>query len=127
MSNADKTTIKLRAHPGKVADEEVHSNLSEEQNKALEQLKRNAQLEQEKNKSLELEKAVEQLKQSLKLEQAKTAEMANMALGLEEKLKELAELESKVKKVSELESKVQELSELLGKISGIAATGKSNQ
>ena len=124
MSNVDKTTIKLRAHPDKAAGNVAQSNLSENQNKALELVKKTAQLEEEKKKSLEYLKTIEQLRESVKQEQAKTAEMANMALGLEAKLKELAGLETKVKKVAELEAKVKELTEVLGKISGIASAGK---
>ena len=125
MSNADKTTIKLPVQPGKAVGDAAQSNLSKDQNNALELVKRAAQLQDEKNKSFELQKIIEQLKESLKQEQAKTTEMANMALGLEAKLKELAEQGTNVKKVAELEAKVKELTEALGKISGIASTGKA--
>lgn len=125
-SKADKTTIKLRAYPDKAAGDVAQSNLSEDQNNALEQLKKSAQLEEEKKKSLEYLKTIEQLRESLRQEQDKTAEMANMALGLEGKLKGLAELEAKAKKVAELEAKVKELTEVLGRISGIAAAGKAD-
>jgi hypothetical protein len=125
MSNKDKTTIKVRAYPNKAESNAPQSNLTKEQSNALELANKNSQLEEVKGKLLEQMKINDQLRESLKQEQAKTAEMANMALGLEGKLKGLAELESKAKKVSDLEAKVKDLSELLGKISGIAATGKA--
>jgi methyl-accepting chemotaxis protein len=125
MSDAEKTTIKLRAYPDKAGGDVAQSNLTEDQNNALELVKRTAQLQEEKNKSLELQMTIEQLRESLKQEQTKTAEMANMAVGLEAKVKELGEQETKVKKVAELEAKVKELTEVLGKISSIAAAGKA--
>jgi len=125
MSNADKTTIKLRAYPDKTAGDGVQSNLSDEQHQALELVKKNAQLEQEKKKTLELESAIEQLGASLKQEQEKTAEMTTTAKNMESKLKALAELEAKAKQVIVLEAKVKELSDMLGKISGIATSGKA--
>jgi methyl-accepting chemotaxis protein len=145
MSNADKTTIKIRAHPDNAKGVVAQSNLTAEQEKALELAKRNALLEEENKKSREYVETIEQLRESLKQEQARTAEMAEKAVALESKIKDIveleakvkkvaeleakvknvAELEAKVKKVAELEAKVKELSEVLGKISGIAATGKS--
>jgi hypothetical protein len=124
MSNADKTTIKLPPHPDK-ARGEAQNNLTEDQDNALELVKRNAQLKEEKNKSLELQMVIEQLRESLKQEQAKTSEMAEKAVVLETKVKELSEQGANGKKVTELEAKVKELTEALGKISGIAATGKA--
>jgi len=123
MSNADKTTIKIRAYADKTAGDAAQSNLSEEQHKALELVKMNAQLEQEKKKTLELQATIEQLRASLKQEQEKVSEMTTMAKNMEGKLKELAELEAKAKQVAVLEAKVNELSEVLGKISGIASSG----
>lgn len=123
MSNADKTTIKLPVPPGKAVGE-AQNNLTEDQDNALELVKRTAQLKEEKNKSLELQVVIEQLRASLKQEQAKTAEMAEKAVMLEAKVKELAGQGTNVKKVVELEAKVKELTEVLRKISGIAATGK---
>ena len=124
VSKGEKTTIKLRAYSGKTEGDVAQSNLSEDQNNALELVKKTAQLQEEKDRSLELQKIIEQLRESLKQEQAKTNEMANMALGLEAKLKELAEQGTHVKKVAELEAKVKDLSEVLGKISGIASAVK---
>jgi chromosome segregation ATPase len=118
-------TVKIRAYSGNAKSAASKGNLTEDQEKSLELAKKNAQLEEAKNKLLEHVKTIEQLRESLKQEQAKSAEMANMAVGLEAKLKALPELESKVKIVAELEAKVKELSEVLGKISGIAATGKA--
>jgi methyl-accepting chemotaxis protein len=126
MSNADKTTIKLPAHPGKTAGDVAQSNLTEDQDNALELVKRNAQLQEEKNKSLELQMIIEQLRENLKQEQAKTSEMAEKAVILGGKVKELAEQGTQVKKVAELEAKVKELTEALGMISGIAASGKAD-
>jgi hypothetical protein len=122
MSNADKTTIKLPAHPGKEA---AQDNLTEDQNNALELVKKTAQLQEEKNRSLEMQMIIEQLQESLKEEQAKSAGMAERAVMLEAKVKELTEQGANVKQVADLEAKVKELTELLGKISGIAATGRA--
>lgn len=118
-------TVKTCAFPGNAKSAASQSNLTEAQEKSLELAKKNAQLEEVKGKLLEHLKTIEQLRESLKQEQAKTAEMANMAVGLEAKVKELSEQETKVKKVTELEAKVKELTEALGKISGIAAAGKA--
>lgn len=124
MNIMDKT-VKTHTFPDGAKSAAPQNNLTEAQEKALELAKKNAQLEEAKSKSLEHIKAIEQLRESLKQEQAKTVEMANMAVGLEDKLKGLAELETKVKKVAELEAKVKELTEALGKISAIAAAGKA--
>jgi hypothetical protein len=125
MSKADKTTIKTRAFSDNAKSAVLQSNLTEAQEKSLELIKKNALLEEEKRKSLEHLMTIEQLRESLKQEQAKAAEMAERAVALESKLKELAGMEAKVKNVAELEAKVKELSEVLGKISGIASTGKA--
>jgi uncharacterized protein YlxW (UPF0749 family) len=125
MSKPDKTTIKIRAYAGKPAGDDAQSNLSEEQNNALEFVKKTAQLQEEKNRSLEHLKAIGNLQESLKQEQAKTAEMVKVVDALEAQLKALAEQENNVNKVAELEARVKELSEALGKISGIAAAGKT--
>ncbi len=119
-------TVKTRAFPDGKKSAASQSNLTEAQEKSLELAKKNAQLEDMKIKLLEHLKTIEHLRESLKQEQAKTAEMANIAVGLEDKLKELTGLETKVKKVADLEAKVKELTEALGKISGIAATGKAD-
>lgn len=125
MSDAEKTTIKVRAYSDKAKGEVAQSNLTEDQNNALELVKKAAQLQEEKNKVLELQKTIEQLQECLKQEQEKTAEMANMAVGLEAKVKELSKQGTSVKKLAELEAKVKELTDALGKISGIAASGKA--
>lgn len=124
MSNADKTTIKLPPHPDRARGDVAQSNLTEDQDNALELVKRNAQLREEKNKSLELEMTIEQLRKSLKEEQTKLAGMAEKAVMLEAKVKELSGQGANVKKVTELEAKVKELTDVLGKISGIASAGK---
>ena len=125
MSKPDQTTIKIRAYDGKAAGGDAQSNLSEEQNNALELVKKTAQLQEEKNRSLEYLKAIELLQESLRQEQARSAEMARVNAALETQLKELAAQETNVKKVAELEAKIKELTEALGKISGIAAAGKA--
>ncbi len=122
MSNADKTTIKLPAQPGK---EPAQDNLTEDQHYALELVKKNAQLQEEKNKSLEMQMIIEQLQESLKEEQAKSAGMAEMTIMLEARVKEMTEQGANAGKVTELEARVKELTELLGKISGIASAGKA--
>lgn len=124
MSDADKTTIKLPANSGKAAGIVSHSNLTEEQDNALELVKRTAQLQEEKNRSLELQKTIEQLRESIKLEQARADEIAEKAIKLEARVQELSGQEGNVKKVVELEAKVKELTELLRKISAIAVAGK---
>lgn len=124
MSKSERTTIKIRAYAGKVAGDDAQSNLSEEQNKALELVKRTAQLQEEKNKSLEHLKTIEFLQESLRQEQAKSAEMSKIVAGLEAQLKTLAAQEANVEKVAELEARVKELSEVLSKISGIVTLGK---
>lgn len=124
MSEADKTTIRVRAFPDSTKSTAPQSNLTEAQNNALELVNKNALLEQERNKSIELLKTIEQLRESLKQEQTKTAEMARKSAAWETKANELAELEARGNKVTELEAKVKELTELLGKISSFAASGK---
>ena len=125
MSNVDKTTMKVRAYSDNGSNVAPRNNLTEEQNNALELVKKNAQLEEEKKKTLEYQKAIGQLQESLKLEQAKTSEMAKKIAGLEAKVKESAGLEAKAKEFAELEAKVKELTDVLGKISGIATAGKA--
>ena len=87
MSNIDKTTIKVRAYSDNGNNVAPRNNLTEEQNNALERVKKNLQLEAENKKSLEHLKTIEHLRESLKQEQAKTAELA----------KKIAELEAKAK------------------------------
>lgn len=127
MSDADETTIKTHTYSGKAERTVPQNNLTEEQNNALELVKRSAQLEEEKKKSLEHLKTIDRLKASLNQEQAKTAEMAKKMAVLEAQIKEIPVLEAKVKKSTELESRVRELTEALGKISAIAASGKAGQ
>jgi len=116
MSNIDKTTIKVRAYSDNGNSVAPRNNLTEEQNNALELVKKTALLEEERKKSLEYQKAIERLQESLKQEQAKTAEM----------VKKMAVLEAKVKELTELESKVKELTDVLSKISSVTATGKAS-
>jgi hypothetical protein len=119
-------TVKIREYSGDVKSAASRGNLTADQEKSLELVKKNARLEEENKKLLEHVKTIEQLRDSLKQEQAKTVEMANMAVGLEDKLKELDGLEAKIKKVAELEAKVKELTETLNKISNIAAAGQAD-
>ena len=126
MSNADKTTIKTRTFPEGAKPVVPQNNLTEAQEKALELAKKNALIAEEKNKLLEHLKTIEQLRESLKQEQSKAAEMAQKAVGLEAKVKELSVQESNAEKMAELEARVKELTEALGKISGIASAGKAN-
>ena len=111
MSDVDKTTIKTRAYTDGTKSAAPQSNLTADQEKSLEIVKKNARLEEEKKKLLEQLATVDQLQASLRQEQARTAEMA----------KKMAGLESKAQNTAELEAKVKELTEALGKISGIAA------
>jgi chromosome segregation ATPase len=123
MTDTEKSTIKIPAYPGR---DIPRNNLTEEQDNALELVKRNAQLQEEKNRSLELQMTIEQLRESLKLEQEKTNEIAERAVQLEARVEELAGQEGNNKKVAELEAKVMELTEVLRKISGIASAGKAD-
>jgi len=118
-------TVKTRAFSGDPKRAASQSNLTEDQEKALELVKKNAQLEEVKSQLLGHLKTIEQLRESLKQEQAKTAAMANKIAGLEAKVKESVGLEAKAKEFAQLEAKVKELTEVLGKISGIAAAGKA--
>lgn len=118
-------TVKTHAFPDGAKSVVPQNNLTPEQEKALEQAKKNALIAEEKNRLIEHLKTIEQLRESLKQEQAKAAGMAEKAVGLEAKVKELSGQESNAKKVAELEAKVKELTEALGKISGIASAGKA--
>jgi hypothetical protein len=121
MTDFDKTTIKTRAFPEGEKQVVPQSNLTADQEKTLEFVKKNARLEEENKKLLEHLKTIEQLRESLKQEQAKAAEMAKKMAALEAKTQNSSELEAQVKKSAELEAKVKELTEVLGKISGIAS------
>lgn len=83
-------TVKTRAFPDGERSAAPQSNLTEAQEKALELAKKNAQLEEVMHKLLEHLKTIEQLRESLKQEQARTAEMAEKAVMLEAKVKELS-------------------------------------
>ena len=107
-------TVKLRPFPGDAKDNSPQSNLTEDQDKSLELVKKNAQLEEEKKKSLEQAKTIEQLKESLKQEQAKSSGAIDQS----------AELEAKTKELVMLEAKIKDLSGALGKIASIAEAGK---
>lgn len=125
MSNADDTTIKVRSFSDKGERIVPQNNLTEEQNNALELVKRTAQLEEEKKKSLEHLKTIAQLRENLKLEQAKADEMARKIAVLEAKAIEAASLAAKAKECARLEARVCELTEALGKVSAIAAAAKA--
>ncbi len=100
-------TVKTTAFPGSATSGAVSSNLTEAQEKALDLVKKGAQLEEMKVVVQGHLNTIEQLRESLKQEQAK-----------------IAVLEEKIKGQAALEAKIKELSDVLGKISGIAATGK---
>jgi uncharacterized coiled-coil protein SlyX len=124
MAKPDQSTIKMRAYAGKAAGAEAQSNLSEEQNIALDLVKRNAQLQEEKNRSLDHQKTIAQLQECLKEEQSRTAELENALAALEARLKELAEQDI-ASKLAELEARVSTLTDALGRISEIAAENKA--
>jgi predicted nucleic acid-binding Zn-ribbon protein len=126
MPDADKTTIKIRALSDKTERIVPQNTLTEGQSKALELVKKSAQLEDEKKKSLEYLKTIEQLQESLRQEKTRTAEMAAKIAGLEAQLRESVSLEAKAKEFAELEAKIKELTEVLGRISGIAASRKAD-
>jgi len=87
-------TIKIRAHSDDANGKALPSNLTEDQNKMLELVKKNALLEEENKKSIEYLRTIEQLKESLRQEQAKAAEMAAKTAKLEAKVNDLAALEA---------------------------------
>ena len=118
-------TVKTHIFPEGAKSAAAQNNLTEAQEKALELVKKNAQLEQEKNKSFELQKTIGQLRASLMQEQARTTEMAEKAVMLEARVRELSGQEARIKKTDELEARIKELTEALGKISGIASAGKA--
>jgi methyl-accepting chemotaxis protein len=120
-------TVKTRSYSDKSKRAISPSNLTDAQEKALEFANTATQLEEAKCKLLEQLKTIDQLREEIKQEQAKTAEMAMMALGLEDKVKELSGQEDNVNKVAELETRIKELTEALDKISDIATTGKVGQ
>lgn len=124
MAKPDQTTIKMRSYAGKAAGAAAQNNLSEEQDNALELVKRTAQLQEEKNRSLEHQKTIAQLQESLKQEQARTAEMEKSVAALEARLNELAEQDN-AGKLAELEARISELNDAMGRIADIAAAGKA--
>jgi uncharacterized protein YlxW (UPF0749 family) len=125
MEKPDQTTIKMRIYAGNATGVEVLSNLSEEQDNALELVKRTAQLNEEKNRSLEHQKTIAQLQECLKQEQARTAELEKSVAALEARLKELAEQDN-ARQLAELEARVGELTDALARISVIAAAGNND-
>ena len=122
MSNDDKTTIKVRAYPDNAQRPAPKNNLTEEQDNALELVKKNAQLNEAKKKLQEQEIILQQVRDTLAKEQAKSAELAKKLSTLEAEHKNA---QGSSAKVAELEAKVKELSDVLGRISGIASSGKS--
>lgn len=74
-------TVKMRAYSGDVNNPASQGNLSDDQNKTLALINKNAQLEEENKKALEHLKTIEHLKESLRQEQAKMAEMVKKAAG----------------------------------------------
>ena len=123
MSNEDKTTIKVRAYPDDGNRIAPRSNLTEDQDNALELVKKTAQYEDAKKKQQEQERTIEQLRDNLAKEQAKSAELATKLRSLETEHKSV---QGSSAKVAGLEAKVKELTEVLGKISGIASSGKTS-
>jgi len=124
MAKPDQTTIKVRAYTGKAAGEELQNNLSEEQDNALELVKRTAQLQEEKNRSHEQQKTIAQLQECLKQEQARTAEMEETVAALEARLKELAE-QGNAGKLAELQARISELNDAMSRIADITAAGRA--
>ena len=122
MTKPDQTTIKMRAYSGKTAGGE--SDLSEEQDNALELVKRTAQLQEEKNRSLEHQNTIARLQECLNQEQARTAELEKLLAALEARLEEFAKRDN-ASKFAEMEAKVSALTDALGRISEIAAAGKA--
>jgi hypothetical protein len=87
-------TVKIRAYPDDAKNNGSQSNLTKDQDKALELVNKNIQLEEERKRSLEYVKAIEQLRVGLNQEQSRTAEMAKRTVELEAKLKELTVLKA---------------------------------
>jgi hypothetical protein len=118
-------TVKTRAFSGDANSAAAQSNLTEAQEQALEFAKNNARLREEMNRSLEFEQTIGQLRASLEQEQARSASMAERAVMLDARVRELSGQGANADKVTELEARVRELAEALAKISGIAAAGKA--
>jgi len=93
MNIMDKT-IKIRKYSDDAKGDASQSNLTDDQDKILELVKKNALLEEENKKSLEYLKAIEHLRESLKQEQARAAEMVAKTAKLEAKVNDLAALEA---------------------------------
>lgn len=124
MNNMEKT-VKTRSLAEGNKNGGSQSNLTEAQERVLDLVNKNAQLEEENSKLLEHLRTIEQLRIKYKREQDKTAELLKKIGSLDAKVNELNELGLKEKDTSELEAKVRKLTEALGKISGIAEVGKS--
>lgn len=93
MNIMDKT-IKIRKYSDDAKSNGSQSNLTEDQDKMLELVKKNTLLEEENKKSIEHLKTIEQLRESLRQEQAKTAEAEKKMAKLEAKVNDLAALEA---------------------------------
>lgn len=108
-------TIKIRALSDDANSNALQSNLTEDQDKMLELVKKNTLLEEENKKSIEYLRTIEQLKESLKQEQAKSAEMAAKTSKLEAKVNDLAALEANdlAKKSAQIEEEKKKSREYL--------------
>lgn len=73
-------TVKLRAYPEDAKNTAPQGNPAEDQNKAFELARKNAQLEE---KSLDQLRIIEQLRESLRQEQAKAADLAKKTAGVD--------------------------------------------
>jgi len=111
-------TVKIRAYTGESPDSQSSSsqgNLSDEQNRSFELVKKSALLEAEKNKTLELLGLVEQLRGKLSQEQAKSAELTKRIASIEtsELAQKNTQLEEEKRKSHELLKIIEELRESL--------------
>lgn len=89
-------TVKIPAYSGAQPQGAAQDNLTKEQKMALELATKNTQLEEEKNKSLEQLKTIEQLRESLKQEQLKSLGLVKKAADLESKVDDLLEVLTKI-------------------------------
>ena len=118
MPDIDKTTIKVRAYPDNAKKPSPQSNLTEEQDYALELHKKTAQLEEAKSKLLGHEHSIETLRTTLAKEQEKSAELSKKLVALEAEHKKLQDSSGKN---NAQEARIKELTNALNEISGIAA------
>ncbi len=89
-------TVKIPAYTGEAKQGVPQDNLTKEQKLALELASKNTQLEEEKNKSLEQLKTIERLRETLSQEQAKATELSKNIALMQSRIEELQEALGKI-------------------------------